>query len=124
MEVLIVEALRFRPEIEVIEQEVIDSMRSCNRIQTDDARIRLLRAICLLLSFLVRLCFLREDIGVDELITPEASMAWAHRAVRAHYIDQRTAHIRPDLRPELNARNQILMDERVKDQPRAHGIRG
>jgi hypothetical protein len=50
---LVVKRVRLRPEIQVIEQEVVHGVRSCDRIETYDARVRLLRAVSLFFPFII-----------------------------------------------------------------------
>src|SRR5205807_84078 len=105
---------------EVVKQEVINRMCGRYRVQANDARVGLFDAISLGFTFFIRLRFFRELGWVDKLIAPQAATPRADWSFCAHYIHECSFGVTTNLRAKLHARNEILMDKRIKHQSRSH----
>ena len=108
-------------EAEKIEQKVVYSMRSRNCIQANDTGVRLLNPIGLLLAFPVTLGFDCKEAGIDKLVAPKASDPGPDRPICTHNVDQAAIfRTTTNLRAQLGAGYQILMDECVEHKARPH----
>src|SRR6185503_8332154 len=100
------------------EQEVIRSVSSSHRVKRNNARVRRVKTILLVLPFGIRLPLFGQPARVNQLVTQKTSFSWAHVANDAiGETDRSSSWIDDHLAAELNTRHVVLVNDGIEHQP-------